>query len=310
MDQYSGAGRRPQVSVVIAFLNAEAFIEETLQSVVKQTLDDWELILVDDGSTDRSARLVKAIMTDHPDRMYYLTHENLVNKGVCASRNLAVRHASGQYIAFLDADDVWQPDKLAAQTAILHAHPDVGLVVGAPRYWSSWAGTTQAGSKDVIPRLGLEANSVHRKPALLLRCHPLGRASAPCPSDIMLRREVVDQVGGFEEAFTGNYQMYEDQAFLSKLYLATDVYVSDSTWTNYRLHAQSCCHRVTSSGAEAVVRKFYFDWLRSYLDEQGVHDERINRAFEKACRQRESMFGSQWLDKVRIALNQVLKRWS
>lgn len=299
----------PQVSIVIAFLNAEMFIEETLNSVVNQTLDDWELILVNDGSSDNSERIVKTVIANFPDKMVYLTHENAVNKGVCASRNLGIRHARGQYIALLDADDVWQPGKLAEQTAVLHSHTEVGMVFGASRYWNSWSKSIQNGSRDFTPRLGLKANCVHPSPTLLIRCHPLGNASAPCPSDIMLRREIVEKVGGFEEAFTGSFQMYEDQAFLAKVYLNANVYVSDSTWTYYRLHTQSCCHRVTSSGEETAVKQFYLDWLRTYLDDNGVKNDQISRALEKANRTNEALHANGFLTRVLSVVRSSLQRW-
>src|SRR3989442_388097 len=101
-----------RVSVVIPFLNAEKFIQETIESVFAQTYPDWELLLVDDGSTDGSKTIAQHYAARFPDKVRYLTHNNHQNKGRSASRNLGFEHARGELIAFLDSDDVWLPRKL------------------------------------------------------------------------------------------------------------------------------------------------------------------------------------------------------
>ncbi len=272
----------PLVSILVGFLDAERFIEETIASVFDQTLGDWELILVDDGSSDRSSSVAQRYAAENPERVHYLTHEGHRNRGVCASRNLALSRARGRFVAILDADDVWLPQKLAQQVEILNGHPRAGMVFGAARYWRSWDKSAAGMRRDYTPRLGIEAETIHEPPTLLRSCHPLGRAAAPCPSDLLLRKEVLLSVRGFEEAFTGIYQMYEDQAFLAKIYLSTPVFASAGTWTLYRLHEGSCCHRVGTSGQELHVRNFYLDWLDHYLRDHGNRDLRIRRALRRA----------------------------
>ena len=106
---------RPLVSAVVIFLDAEEFIEEAIESVFAQTYDRWELILVDDGSTDRSTEIARSYAERHPDRVSYVTHPGRVNRGMSASRNRGVEVSSGELIAFLDADDVWLPAKLPSR---------------------------------------------------------------------------------------------------------------------------------------------------------------------------------------------------
>src|SRR5919107_1887161 len=106
---------RPLVSTVVAFLNGERFIEEAIESVLAQTYDNWELLLVDDGSTDGSTRIALQCAEQYPAKVRYLEHLGHQNCGMSASRNLGVSRAKGQYIAFLDADDVWLPHKLQQQ---------------------------------------------------------------------------------------------------------------------------------------------------------------------------------------------------
>ena len=272
----------PLVSVIIGFFNAEKFITETIESVMNQSLDDWELLLVDDGSSDAGSGIAQRFSLQHPHKIHYLEHEGHRNRGVCASRNLGISKATGKFIAILDSDDVWQPNKLSQQTAILEAQPGAGMVFGASCYWNSWSGSEAEKSSDYTPPLGVAADTLHYPPTLLERCHPLGRATAPCPSDLLLRREVVNAVNGFEEQFNGIYQLYEDQAFLAKIYLSTPVFVSSSSWTKYRLHADSCVYRVENAGEEARVRLFYLNWLKNYLNRQHIHDAGIHKALGRA----------------------------
>src|SRR5262249_40041371 len=130
----------PLVSVIIIFLNAEKFLQEAIESVVAQTYDHWELLLADDGSTDGSTGIARQYADHYPGKVRYLEHAGHQNRGMSASRNLGIRHAVGEYIAFLDADDVWLPHKLEEQVAILNAHPETGMVYGATQVWHSWTG--------------------------------------------------------------------------------------------------------------------------------------------------------------------------
>src|SRR5216684_3354263 len=100
---------RPLTSVIMIFLNAEKFIQEAIESVFAQGYDSWELLLVDDGSTDSSTVLALRYAEQYPVKVRYIEHEGHQNRGMSASRNLGIRHAQGEYLAFLDADDVWLP---------------------------------------------------------------------------------------------------------------------------------------------------------------------------------------------------------
>src|SRR5688572_12435956 len=106
---------QPLVSIIIIFLNAADFLREAIESVLTQTYENWELLLVDDGSSDGSTAIASGYVTQYPEKLRSLEHPNHDNFGMSASRNLGIRHAKGQYIAFLDADDVWMSDKLAHQ---------------------------------------------------------------------------------------------------------------------------------------------------------------------------------------------------
>ena len=182
-----------------------------------------------------------------------------------ASRNLGISSAAGDFIAFIDADDVWKPRKLEEQLAILKAHPDVGMVCGTVNYWASW----QGGANDKAVPTGHVLNRPVPNPEAMLALYPLGTAAAPCPSDILLRSDVVRAVGGFESHFTGPRQMYEDQGFLAKVYLMTPVYFSNKVWLDYRQHEESCVASVVREGRYHEVRLYFLNWLEKYIGGKG-----------------------------------------
>jgi glycosyltransferase involved in cell wall biosynthesis len=272
------------VSVVIAFLNGRNFLAEAIESVFSQTFSNWELLLVDDGSTDTSTETAIRCAERNPGRVRYFEHPDHQNLGVCASRNLAIRNAAGESVAILDADDVWMPRKLEEQAAVLRHHPEVAAVFGASQYWRSWTGEVGESASDYVPEIGVPSNSVIGPPHSLLLFYPLGTASAPCPSDILIRRDALQRIGGFEQEFTGVYQLYEDQAFLAKLYLSAPVFISGECWTRYRLHQQSCCASVAQAGQKDAARLFFLNWLGQYLRSHGIEDPHIWRAYHRAMR--------------------------
>jgi teichuronic acid biosynthesis glycosyltransferase TuaG len=104
------------VSVIMPAFNAEDFIAQAMESVVNQTHSDWELIIVDDCSNDRTASIIDSHARDEP-RIVFLQQQQ--NQGVAAARNRALEAAQGEYIAFLDSDDYWLPNKLERQLAIM-----------------------------------------------------------------------------------------------------------------------------------------------------------------------------------------------
>ena len=146
---------KPLVSVITGFLNGEKFIQEAIESVITQTYDNWELLLVDDGSTDASTAIALRYAEKYPGKVCYLEHDGHQNRGVCASRNLGIRNAKGEYIALLDADDVWLPPKLQRQVAIMESQPEAAMIYGSPQYWHSWTENSEGRQSDFMPELGV-----------------------------------------------------------------------------------------------------------------------------------------------------------
>src|SRR5687767_202156 len=119
--------RKPLVSTVMIFFNEEKFLPEAIESVFAQTYDNWELLLVDDGSTDGSTQIALRHAEQCPEKVRYLQHGEHRNRGASAARNLGISNAKGEFIALLDADDVWLPHKLDQQVEILTSQPEAAM---------------------------------------------------------------------------------------------------------------------------------------------------------------------------------------
>jgi len=265
------------VSVIMPFLDAERFIEEAIESVLSQTHDDWELLLIDDGSTDRGSEIARAHASTHPGRIRYLEHENHRNRGTSVSRNLAVREARGAFIALLDADDVWLPRRLEHQLEILRREPQAGMVYGKTEYWHSWTGRPEDARRDFVQQHGVSENELVPPPLALIR-FLRGHASVPCTCSTLLRREVIERVGGFEDAFTG---LYDDQTLFTKICLSTPTYVSDDCLARYRRRSDSLCGKVAHTEAELEARRVFVDWVDRYLTGQGGYVEELRQVITK-----------------------------
>lgn len=282
----------PSVSVISTFLNAEDFLAECVESVLGQTFDDFELLLVDDGSTDGSTAIAKDYADRYPDRVRYLEHPDHRNRGMCASRNVALKASQGDFVAVIDSDDCWRPTKLSDQIAILKAMPDVDAVCGSVNFWRC-----HDGGVDEIVVSGHALNRPIAPPEALLHVYPLGRADPPCPSDLLIRRTVIEAIGGYEESFTGPLELYEDQAFLAKFYLQATIYFSDKIWLDYRVHDRSCTSTVVCNGLGPSVRGHCLEWIEKRIATTPYrHDPRVRWALFRALRPyrypRISKFGS------------------
>jgi hypothetical protein len=175
-------GPRALASVIIPVFNLRTYLAEAIESVLAQTLarDDVEIVVVDDGSTDGSAEVARAFLP----RIRYVAQEN---RGLSAARNAGIRASRAPALAFLDADDRFLPDKLAASLALLAKRPEVGIVYSGVSYIdAAGAPLPDRGSirrdGDLLPDL-LLGNLIH-------------------PNAAVVRRELVEAAGGFDETLT------------------------------------------------------------------------------------------------------------
>jgi glycosyltransferase involved in cell wall biosynthesis len=197
------------VSVVIPLYNAVEVIAETIQSALAQTWTDREILVIDDGSTDGSAEVVKSF----GDRVRFYTFEN---GGVAKARNRGIALARGRYIALLDHDDLWAPSKLVRQVAVLEARPEVGLVLTDIAHLE----------RDGRPRQKVPTGPSSKFYQLFVK------GFCPTPSVAVIRRSVIDQVGGFDERF--NSAGLDDHEFWPRIAQHCEIDLIDAPLTFHR----------------------------------------------------------------------------
>jgi glycosyltransferase involved in cell wall biosynthesis len=254
------------VSVIIIFLNAERFIRESIESVLSQTYPAWELLLVDDGSSDGSTAIAHQYTKHHPQQVRYLEHPGHKNRGMSASRNLGIHQAAGEYIAFLDADDVWFPYTLQEQVVVLETNREAAMVYGPLLFWYSWTGNPEDRHRDYVERLGVAPDTLI-KPPRLLSMFLLDKAAVP--SGFLVRRETIELIGGFEDEFQGEY---EDQIFCAKICLNAQVFASGRCWYRYRQHPDSSVFIGQITGQTFSARLAFLHWLKQYLHKHRIKD--------------------------------------
>jgi hypothetical protein len=171
----------PTVSVVMSVFNGQAFLPEAIESIIGQTLREFEFLVVDDGSTDRSAEIL-AGYASREGRMRVLRHEN---KGRAESLNIGIQAAISNYIARMDADDIALPHRLKEQIDFMERHPEVGLLGGAVEL----IGTTG----QLIGTMRPPLDDTEIKSLMLLR-NPIFHPS------VVMRKEVVLASGGYRKA--------------------------------------------------------------------------------------------------------------
>lgn len=169
--------RTPHVSVVIPTRNREQMVAQAVESILTQDFKDYELIVVDDGSTDNTADVLQRY-----EGSIRLIRQS--NRGVSAARNAGIAASRGPLIAFLDSDDLWRPRKLSLQTAFFHAHPNAVVCQTEERWMRN--------GRQLNPR------KYHQKAAGYFFERSLERCLVS-PSAAMLRRTVLEEIGGFDE---------------------------------------------------------------------------------------------------------------
>jgi glycosyltransferase involved in cell wall biosynthesis len=266
----------PLVSVVLPFLDAEVFLDEAVRSVCEQTHAKWELLLVDDGSTDRSAEIA-AGWSERDSRIRVLQHEGQENRGTSASRNLGLQHASGEFVALLDADDLFLPNKLERQIGHFERWPDAAMVYGRTLYWFGWSGKPEDGARDWIQPHGVPSDQLLFPPGTLAG-YLRGTIHMPCVCGVLVRREVATTVGGFEDRFRG---MYDDQVFFSKIAVSYPVLPGSECLDRYRQHPESMCATNAQIVDRLTTRRDFLDWVRGLLNEVDCTDPRVWNALRE-----------------------------
>jgi glycosyltransferase involved in cell wall biosynthesis len=269
------------VSVAIACYNGATYLAEAIESVLAQTYEPVELILVDDGSTDHSADIAARYSTI---RTMYQT-----NQGVAQARNRGLQACKGEYVLFLDQDDRLLPNAIAIGIRQLQAHPECGFVFGHALIihgdGSPNEAATQATASSYLPN--------YDYPTLLQ-----GRGNICPPSTVLFRRTIVYQVGGFDSSFG----MADDYDIYLKIARSFPIYCHHEPVTEYRQYEENYPARKLIQLREDVRAIFQAQYL--YVQ--------ANPVYEKAYRQGKLHWDVFWARALRYYLFKHIKQrnWS
>ena len=223
---------KPEISVVIPTYNRQHLVIEAVESVLAQTYSDFEIIVVDDGSTDDTAAKLRPYL----DRLQYVVQQN---RGVAAARNTGIRRAQGEFICFLDSDDLWEPGKLEAQLRFAKDHPEYALISTEIRGFDAdkkFVGQSKASMYEI--RNGLVSEH------LLF-------GNWIQTSTVMVRGTCLDEVGWFDEDVG---QFGEDWLLWMRVASKFPIYFLPEPLVLYRFHSGQLTQYQTEEQFRSLMR--------------------------------------------------------
>ena len=236
----------PTVSVILPVFNGESYLAEALESVLSQSYSQYEILIVDDGSGDGSAAILERFREQHPEKIRVLRHAGRKNRGVAFSRNLAVGLARGKYLAFIDQDDLWLPEKLERQVAFMEGNPDVGLCYTRARI------LRQGGGQQFIPGVDVLGD----EPPADIGTTLLKVVSIEMNyifSAVLARAEDVRAAGGFPEDML--FQS-DDRVLVAKIAARHRLGLVPEALCSFRAHDDHYTQNVLQTGIAPIV---FFD---------------------------------------------------
>jgi glycosyltransferase involved in cell wall biosynthesis len=252
---------RPKVSINLCCYNSERYLRETLESIVGQTWKDWELVIVNDGSTDET----ESIIREYKERGYPIVHHDQSNQGLAFSRNRAVELSRGDFIAFIDHDDLWMKDKLERQVKLIEEEScETGLVYTRTVYFKD------NGERGEVPQKYAGRNLPEGRilKPLLMENNFITLSSA------LVSREAYTAVGGFPH----HYRYAEDYYLFSGIASKFKVRCEQSVCCTYRMHDSNVTLVQKTRGCEEVLDVF-LTWS-PFLGEEISQSERACRLKE------------------------------
>lgn len=252
------------VSVIMSVFNGAKFLEESINSVLRQTFRDFEFIIVDDGSKDHSQKIIeKASHTDKRIKAFYRTHE-----GQAPALNFALVQSTGKYIGRIDADDLWHPGKLDTQVRFMNSHPEICLLGTSVKFIDTNGNLKEHKGFNLDREMGPE--DVRRS---------IIRRNLFCHSSVLFRHEVIENTGLYNSAF----RISMDYEYWVRILSFCDGLILGEKLTTYRIHPEMISRRfrkdlIRESFAirKQIPKKFklpgikialvYLDILRMYCD--------------------------------------------
>lgn len=223
----SGKDGRPRVSILVTSYNYARFIGETIRSVIEQTFDSWELIIVDDCSTDDSWSVIQAFQDP---RIHAVRFDK--NRGACAAYNAALRLATGQFVASLDSDDVFAPEKLAIQVDFLDQHPEVDICGTYLEEIDDAGNLVPSENCMYAPWFNKELD-LNSPDCWIWENHL-------CHSSVLMRKSLHDRIGFFREELTYSPDW---NFWLRALAGSATFHVIPKELVQYRAHGSNITHR-------------------------------------------------------------------
>lgn len=233
----------PLVSVVIPSYNVQAYLEQTLRNVLQQTFTDFEVLVIDDGSTDLTAEIARSVK----DRRIRVISQ--ANRGLAGARNTGIRAAKGEYIAFLDADDLWHREKLARHVLHLQSEPEVGVSYSQSAFIDNDG--MPLGYLQTPKLCGIRAQDVFLR-------NPVGNGSAP-----VIRRMTLDEISYFSPKGARGELWYFDEEFRQSEDVECWIRIALQThWRFEGIGMPLTYYRVAEGGLSANLDKQLASWER------------------------------------------------
>ena len=284
----------PTVSVIMPVLNGERYIGSAIESIRTQTYADFELVVVDDGSTDRT----REIALGFADRLNLKYVHHRLNQGITRSINDGLRRATGRCIAFLDHDDLWLPDFLETQLTYLESHPDVGMVHSDFQ--------TIDGEGRVLEHSVAECRHRTRPSGFIFR--HLFMDSLICGNTVVVRRECFDRVGLWDERL--RWADYHLWLRISRHYKIDYV---PKVLTAYRQHSTQNTRTNTSRPADEppvaaqAIERLVEDYpeIRDEIGQRTIDRRLASFYFDLAY----GWFSENELANTRLCLRRALRLW-
>lgn len=228
----------PKVSVFIASYNHALFLPDCLDSILAQTYKDFEIVVVDDGSTDGSLDILKDYQVRFPGKVNWYMHPDHENHGISATSNLAIERCRGEYLAWIGSDDAWYPEKLELQIAQLDENPAFGMVY-------CYADFIDREGRKIPGRYGVDitgdSNPVGQ---MIYSCHPPAMTA-------VFRRKCLEDVGSFNESL-----VYSDWELFVRIFARWKVGFIAKSLAMYRIHDKNVSKKINPKTDLNRIEKF------------------------------------------------------
>jgi glycosyltransferase involved in cell wall biosynthesis len=244
-----------KISIIMASYNYATYIQQAIDSIINQTYSDWELIIVDDGSTDNSIDIIKSYTEKYKNILFY-QHEKGINKGLSETLQFGLKNATGEYIAFLESDDYWSENHLEEKVNVINNNPEVKFVFNP---------TELFGDEEVIkdhlnntsdnPPIEEKTDSYNYMPFSFLEMSVVGTFSS-----MMISKEILINC-----SFNTPYGPYLDWWLCHQIAIRHKMYYLNKKLTFWRLHKKSYTNEKYEKQNQKKIDNYYRKLYQSYI---------------------------------------------